>query len=260
MKPKVLRPIHPNAGLEAEYRAKLDRLIARMHRSLVYWLSAAYRANEPEMAADESPAMAMRRAMRERGRRWRKDFDKLASEWGSDFPKAVAKNTDRGFAAALKDAGFTVKFKMTPAINDVVQASVGENVTLIRSIAEQHLTQVEGAVMRAVSAGRDLGGLVDDLEKQYGVTRRRAAFIARDQTNKATAAVTRARQSQLGISEAVWLHSHGGRTPRPTHVQMDGKRYEISKGMWDPALGRRIFPGTEPNCRCVSRSVVPGFN
>lgn len=258
-KPVILRPVYPSAGLEAEYRKKLDRLIGEMHRSLVYWLSATYRGNPPEMAGDESPAMAMRNAMRRLGQRWQRQFDRLAAEYAPEFAKRTKRYADAAFAQRLKKAGFTVQFKMSPEVNDVVQAAVGENVSLIKSIAEQHLTQVEGAVMRSVSAGRDLASLVDDLEARYGVTRRRAAFIARDQVNKATAAVTRARQTQLGIEEAVWMHSHGGNHPRPTHVAMNGQRYKVSEGMWDPALKRRIWPGTEPNCRCVARSVVPGF-
>jgi uncharacterized protein with gpF-like domain len=53
----------------------------------------------------------------------------------------------------------------------------------------------------------------------------------------------------LGITEGIWLHSHAGRTPRPTHVAMNGKRYLISKGMWDSAVKKFIWPGEEINCR-----------
>lgn len=258
--PKLARPVRPNAGLEAEYRRKLDRHIARMHRSLVYWLTAAYRANTPELVLDESPARALQQAMRALKRRWLKEFGKLAEQYGPQFAHSTAASTDRSYAQALRDAGLTVRFRMTAPINDVVQAAVAQNVTLIKSIAEQHLTQVEGLVMRSVQAGRDLGSLTEALEHQYGVTRRRAAFIALDQNNKTTAAVTRARQVDQGITEAVWMHSHGGKTPRPTHVAMNGKRYDVTKGMWDPAVRRWIYPGEEPHCRCISRSVIPGFN
>lgn len=259
-KPKVLRPVHPNAGLEADFRRRLDRQIKRMHGSLVYWLSAAYRANTPEMAVDASPARELQRVMATLKRRWTREFGKLAGEYGPKFAREAGAFADRSFAQAMRDAGLTVRMKMTPAVNDVVQASVAQNVTLIKSIAEQHLGQVEGAVMRSVQQGRDLGSLVADLEERYGVTRRRAAFIARDQNAKATAAVTRARQTELGITEAIWLHSHAGKKPRPTHVAMNGKTYDVTQGMWDSAVRRFVFPGQEPNCKCVSRSVIPGFN
>ena len=72
--------------------------------------------------------------------------------------------------------------------------------------------------------------------------------------------MTRARQDELGITEAIWVHSGAGKHPRPTHVAMNGKKYDVNKGMWDPAVKRWIFPGEEINCRCISRSIIPGFS
>jgi len=162
--------------------------------------------------------------------------------------------------AILKKAGFTVKFKMKPAMRDIMRATVGQQVSLIKSIPSQYFTNIEGMVMRSVQTGRDLGQLTKDLQEQFGVTHRRAAFIARDQNNKATASMTRARQDELEITEAIWVHSGAGKHPRPTHVAMNGKKYDVNKGMWDPAVKRWIFPGEEINCRCFCRSVIPGFS
>lgn len=258
-KPKTLRAVRPNAGLEAKYRRKVEQLVDEMHRSVDYWIRAAYRANEPEMALDKSPAMALRDTLRSLGRRWTKAFNVLARDWGPAFARDATQSTDQAFAAALRKAGFTVRFKMTPTVNDVMQATVGENVSLIRSIPAEYFTQVEGLVMRSVQSGRDLGTLTDELHARYGVTRRRAGNIARDQNNKATAVITRARQTELGITEALWLHSAGGKVPRPTHVAMNRKTYTIAEGMYDPAVGKRIWPGELISCRCVARSIIPGI-
>ena len=116
--------------------------------------------------------------------------------------------------------------------------------------------------MRSVQTGRDLGQLTDDLREQFGVTKRRAAFIARSQNNLATAAMTRARQVELGITEAIWMHSGGGKEPRPTHLNAgrERARFDVAKGWYDPAVKEHIWPGQLPNCRCVSRSVIAGFS
>jgi SPP1 gp7 family putative phage head morphogenesis protein len=262
-KPVTLAAIHPNAGVCALYRRKLDRLIDEMHASLVYWISAAYRANPPEMAApdlaqdDDSPAMGLRFDMRQLGNRWLSRFDKAGPELAKWFATAVKDRSDWALRDTLKRAGFTVEFKLTAAANDTLQATIGAQVGLIRSIATQHLTQVEGAVMRSVQAGRDLGSLAKELEATYGVTKRRAAFIARSQNNIATATITRVRQAELGIVTAKWLHSGGGRHPRPQHVAASGKTYDVGKGMF--LEGVWTFPGVQPNCRCVSISIVPGL-
>jgi len=257
---KVLKPLHPNVGVEMAYRAELYKLIDAMHKSISYWVKKKYKANEPKIAFDEStPASALRIAINKLVRRWQSRFDKAASQLADYFAEDVEDRTDARMKRILKDGGFTVKFTMTSAMKDIAKATVNQNVSLIKSIPQQYLRNVEGLVMRSVQAGRDLGPLAKDLEKQYGVTKRRAALIARDQNNKATSAFQRARQQELGITKAVWMHSHAGKEPRPTHVKMDGKTYDINKGMWDSAVGEYIFPGQLINCRCTSRSVVPGF-
>lgn len=256
---KYLRPVRPNVGTQADYQVRLDALIEEMHRSVNYWLTAKYRANPPEaLAQDASPAATLRAAMRRLSRRWLKKFDELAPELARHFATRAADRSDKALAAALRKAGFTVKFKMTAAQNDAVQAVIGENVALIKSIPAAYLTQVEGSVMRSVAVGRDLGTLTDELQAHYGVTRRRAAFIARDQSNKATAVVVKSRQQELGITKAKWLHSAGGRHPRPEHVAFSGHTYDIAKGAY--LEGRWVWPGTEINCRCVSVSLIPGFD
>jgi hypothetical protein len=60
---KVLRPVHPNAGIEAAYRNRLQKLIDEMNNSFVYWLKAAYRQNPPLMAQDRNPAQELRAAI-----------------------------------------------------------------------------------------------------------------------------------------------------------------------------------------------------
>lgn len=114
--------------------------------------------------------------------------------------------------------------------------------------------------MRSVQRGGDMGQLSKELQKEFGVTKLRAALISRDQNIKATSAFTRARQIELGITEAVWMHSHAGKEPRPTHVKMNGKRYNVTEGMYDPAEKRNISPGELINCRCTSKSVIAGFS
>lgn len=280
-----LPPVRPSAGTEARYRRALLRLVAEMVASVEYWLGAAYKANPPAdakvaIAQDELPSQELRRAVRKMARRWQRNFDKAAPELADYFAQAANKRSADQLRRILKDGGFSVKFRMTRAARDVLNASINEQVGLIKSIPQKYFTDLEGAVMRSVSTGRDLhaltqeiGGKVDlariNMGRKPGETNkslaartaRRAAFISRDQTNKAFATITRVRQQEAGITEAVWMHSGGGHHPRPTHVAA-GKRqqkYDVSKGWWDPAVERFIFPGQEPGCKCVSRPVIPGF-
>lgn len=208
------------------------------------------------MASDASPSATLRAAMGKLSRYWQARFDDAAPELAKYFTLHASQRADGALKSILKRAGFTVQFNLSREANDVLQATIGENIALIKSIGQEHLTQVEGLVMRSVQQGRDLGALTKDLHERHGVTKRRAAFIALDQNNKATATITRVRQQSLGITEATWLHSHGGKEPRQSHLAADGKKFDVRKGMLID--GEYIWPGQLPRCRCVSRSIIRG--
>jgi SPP1 gp7 family putative phage head morphogenesis protein len=207
------------------------------------------------MAEDRSAAETLNIIMRKLARRWMARINKLAPEMAKWFAGAAQQRTDASLKAALKKGGLTVAFRPTPAQRDAYQAVLAENVGLIRSIGSEYLTEVQGLVNRSIATGRDLGTLTKELQARYGITKRRAALISRDQNNKATAVITKTRQQELGITHATWQHSHGGKVPRPEHVKANGKPYEIVKGMF--LEGKWVWPGTEINCRCVSRSILP---
>jgi SPP1 gp7 family putative phage head morphogenesis protein len=266
-KPITLPPIHPNQGIEAAYRKKLTKLVDELHNSVVYWVEATYKANPPLMAQDAtdvsghwtdgmSAAASMREALAKLARRRMKKINDLAPFMARWFATAAIDRSDAAMKAALKKSGFAIEWKMTREANEVMQATIGEQVGLIKSIASQHLAEVDGLVMRSVAQGGNLAELSKELQKRYGVTRRRAELIARDQNNKATSTITIVRQSQLGIKQAKWLHSHAGKHPRPEHVAANGKIYDVDKGMF--LEGKWTYPGREINCRCVSRSILPG--
>jgi SPP1 gp7 family putative phage head morphogenesis protein len=259
-KPRTLAPVRPNVGLQTLYQRRLDALITEMHNSILYWLGAAWKANPPEatLAMDKSPAAMLRSAVRKLTRRWQKRFDQAAQDLADYFAAASADRSDARMKQILKDGGITVDFKMTAAMNDALQATIGEQVGLIRSIASEHLSAVEGIAMRSIQEGRNLGHMAKELEQRFGVTKRRAALISRDQSNKSTATFTRVRQLQVGITEAIWEHSRGGKHPRPEHLAASGKKYSVETGMW--LEGKWTFPGREINCRCYSRPLIQGFD
>jgi hypothetical protein len=216
-------------------------------------------AGKSALAFLVTPATGLKVAMEKVAARWQANFDAAAPRLAQYFATEMSKRSDSTLKAALRDGGFSVRFEMTEAMRDCLDATIAEQIGLIKSIPQQYLTQVQGMVMRSAAAGRDLGTLSRDLQKQFGVTKRRAALIARDQNNKATATMTHVRQLEVGIRQAVWQHSGGGKEPRPTHVANDGKPYDVAKGWFDPAERRFIYPGELINCRCVSRSIVPGL-
>lgn len=262
MAERALTPIRPAAPLRIKYQRRLDAEIDEMARSLLYWLKASYKANPPATIAQDASASSVLQAAFDRLRsRWLRRFEDLAPKMADWFVAGSRARVDGTMKNDLRRGGFTVKFKMSAAMRDAYNAVVDENVGLIRSIAEQHLGAVQTALTQSVQNGRDLGYLTAEIEKRTGVTKRRAAFIARDQNNKATAVMVKTRALELGVTKARWVHSAGGKTPRPEHVKAGRDRlvFDLAAGH-DFANGEgTVWPGTAINCRCVAVPIVPGF-
>lgn len=256
------RGVRPSAAVADAYRRRLIDLVREMERSALYWLSAAYRREDGRiadlaMAADAPPSAELERVVRRLRRRWERRFDDASLGLARYFARAAHRRTDEELRKILRRAGISVDLGISPEVRSALRAIVAENVSLIRSIPEQYMTQVEGSVMRSVLAGRDLRTLTDDLERHAGVTRRRAELISIDQNNKATGAIQRLQYLELGIERAIWRHSHAGKTWRPTHVANDGEEYDVRTGWFDPAVGAYIRPGELINCRCFSQPILP---
>jgi uncharacterized protein with gpF-like domain len=266
---RLLHAVRPNAGIRAAYRRKLLALVDEMTDSYLYWLRATYRRAPPELATDAAPryggkssSKQLQHQMGKLGRQWEQKFKNQADPTAKWFAKTTYNQVQRSLKRDKPKGTKSEKPKVTDPMQEALRATVEENVALIKSIPVQFHTQVVGLVMRSVTAGRDLGQLTEDLQQQFGVARRRAELIARDQNNKATAAIARVRHMESGVLEAIWVHSGAGKKPRPTHKKAGRMqtRYKIAVGWYDPAVGRHIQPGELINCKCVGRPVVKGFS
>lgn len=261
MRIPTLPAVPPNAGVQAWYFRQLKRLLERMADSIELHVLASYRRDNPDigMASDESSSsIALRRSMNKWGTRWISKFDAMATEIARKFARQTHEHIDRSSAAILKNAGFTVRFSPTPAARNAYQATVAQNVQLIKNLPREYYEGIQNSVWSSVMKGQDMGGLAKELRERYHISLRRAALISRDQNRKATALIENVRRSEVGITHAVWIHSHAVKTPRASHLAFSGKIYELKKGAY--LDGKWVWPGTEINCMCLSRAIIPGVN
>jgi uncharacterized protein with gpF-like domain len=257
----VLRPVHPNAGIEAAYRKRLQEMARRMAADILRKLATHYRPAAERLAQDDDPIVTLRRMLRMWGIAWQKRFDDMAKDIAASFAGQSQRYTDAAIRRRMREAGFTVRFRPTERMVSAYRAVVAENVALIKSVPQEFAKDVQSAVWRSVMKGGAMGELSTEIRKKYGVTYRRAAFISRDQVAKSKAVLENARRAEIGIVEAQWQHSNAGKVPRPSHVKAgrDKVRFKIADGWYDPDEGKRIQPGELINCRCTSRSVIPGL-
>jgi hypothetical protein len=162
----------------------------------------------------------------------------------------------------------TVKFDPS-TVTKSVKADLRRNIELLDYLGKEHVPQIYEAAVRSVSAGRDLNVLFLALMKIEGMSKGRAAEIARSLNNKATAIINRERQASLGITHAKWMYANAPcmkdpKRPSAADVKQDsahrlanGSRYETRKGLF--VDGKWTWPGVEEGCKCTSRSIVPGL-
>lgn len=288
----VLGAIVTNAQTEAAYRQALTKAVANMSASYEYWLRSKYRRAldtnqaagrlpDPELAQDidiqnpfgepdpeapkpPGPSASAGDLFDELARlraHWEKHFDTLASKVAAQMVQALYRDNTIAWSSKLKRAGFDIELQLTPAQKLILKAKVPENVSLIRSIPQQYHKDVEGIVSRNFLKGRDLATMADEIKTRGEVTTQRAAFIARDQANKATAQMNAARQNELGLTWATWIHSSAGKEPRATHVRAGREQwiFDTQTGInFGDSFGQ-VLPGEAINCRCHSRTIIPAL-
>lgn len=267
-KPVTVAAVRPSAAVEAWYYDKLERAIFEMDKSLFYWLKAYFRQH-PATTEDASPTKTLHRKMSALARDWQKMFDNMSKKVAADFASKAKRHADTAFKASLKKGGFSVDFQMTGRMQDALDAKIADNIDLIKSIAREHLADVQSHVMRSVQHGRSMKELTEELRgiitldhPEWDNTKviRRARLIARDQNNKATSLFHRTRQKELGITTAIWSHTSASKEPREEHEEWNGEPYDIEEGMYSEVDEEFVWPGTPINCGCTSRSVIPGFD
>jgi uncharacterized protein with gpF-like domain len=256
---RKLRVIQTSAGTKAQYTRLLLRMVRELSAEVAEAVKKMYRAELPEIVGDESPADRLAGLFAEQRTRFAARIDVEAprlAEWFTERVRQQVTAAQRSMFAAAGIEGLTVGFETGTLTQNAVQAIVAENVNLIKSIGSQYLTDVEGIVMRSVLAGRDLKTLGQELRGRYDITARRAALIARDQSNKATQAISRANSLDAGLTRAEWIHIPGRKSSRRSHEAMHGKQFDLTRGMYDPEVKKRIQPGELVACNCSYRLVI----
>ena len=138
----------------------------------------------------------------------------------------------------------------SPNIVERVNELTVSNIQLIKSIRTQYLDKVQNAVMQAMVQGSLNKDLAEQLKKLGKDAESRAMLIARDQSSKLNAALTRARHEEVGVKKYMWSTS-GDERVRASHAEKDGQIFEYANPPADTG-----HPGHDVNCRCVQIPVL----
>lgn len=264
-----VRPVLPSRATELRYRFALNQVVAQCRRAgddvaagmRAHWVLATGdslqgRDAPPPPPGAPLPVHGLPTLLEQAARRFAgiehqaESMAKLAARLVlADVDEKLAENVVR--AVGVDISSYLVRDE---EIGAALQEAATANVELIKSIPEEYLDRVKGAVEKAWTTGQRWESLQAEVRRIGEVTERRARIIARDQSGKMNASFNEVRQTSVGIEEYDWSGIRD-RRERASHWAMEGSRQR-----WDaPPLvdGEHVHPGEAVLCRC---GAIPRIN
>lgn len=168
-----------------------------------------------------------------------------------------------GFSPVAKK--LEVSPELNPESRENLAEEYSENMKLyIKKFAEREVLSLREAVEENATEGYRFDKLIPSIKKRYGVSVRKAKFLARNETSIFMSKYHEQRYREGGVTQYVWSTSHDTRV-RPAlgthgsdnHRVLDGRVFAFSNPPTvDPAKGRKANPGQDYNCRCVAIPVL----
>ena len=254
------KPIELPKAIGISYNAELQRMVRRIKKDIDQSIKPQVKDLEFEYTAD-SWADVIEVSLAALRQRWSSEiFNRFAERLASKFVQAVNVQNQQQFQNQYKSFGVNI-YAGNQAVSDYLDATVKDNVRLIKSIPDQYLTQVESIVLGNMRAGMRPSAINKQLQDQFGVTERRARVISRDQTSKASNGLAKKRMESSGFQYFAWIDSKDSRV-RSRHKHIANKVTKYGKGIYsfgDLPLndkGIPIAPSDDIQCRCVMRPVL----
>lgn len=261
------KPLILSASIGVEYSNSIKTTMKLMHKELMLGVENCFRTYAQD-SGDELPQngslVSQLKIL----------INRLLKKYNPVFSILAKKSTERMIERAQKNSAATLKMSLkeiskdltvktdlySESLKNITQAATQESVSLIRSIPQNYLSNVQRVLMHSISTqGKGYAELKPFLTKIYKGNERKAELVALDQTHKVYQSIQTERMKLLGVKKFKWIHSGGGREPRKLHQEMHGKVYSFDNPPYiGDMYGERIYglPGHLPNCRCTLSPIL----
>lgn len=191
---------------------------------------------------------AMKKLEKAVGKSGRMALDHSVNEWGEMVGEVFHKKIDDEL---YKDE-----------MSDMVNQWIHQNVSQIESISSEYLSNVEEIIRWGYETRQPRINIIRRLEKQLGLSRSKARFIAVDQMGTLDSKMTRYEHESAGIGKYKWWTRRDKRV-RDCHRQYQGQVFSWREPPPDWYMtkhgivytGKNYHPGEAPACRCKAKPV-----
>lgn len=155
----------------------------------------------------------------------------------------------------LKNVGITLD--VTPELSQDIIRDYTNNLNLsIKNWSTDQTERLRNMVEKNILSGYNRLELIDQISSEYGVSMRKAKFLARQETTLLTSTVRDSRYQGAGVRKYRWSATGGkegdGRT-RLLHRRLHGQVFFYSSPpIIDERTGERGNPGKAYGCRCAA--------
>lgn len=142
-----------------------------------------------------------------------------------------------------------------PEITETMKRNISEKYTrnldlYIKDWEGEAVVRLRDKMNENFLTGFRSDAMVDTIMGEYGVSHRKAKFLARQETSLLAAQFREERYADIGVQKYRWSTSHDERV-RVAHRNLSGKVFLFTNPpVTDPDSGARNNPGQDYNCRC----------
>jgi len=142
-----------------------------------------------------------------------------------------------------------VKQEISAAQRAMLDTTLTDNLDLsIKNFAAELIPDLRQQVEKNLLNGGRTDRLAELIQSRYNVSRRKAEFLADQETGMLTAKFAQIQAEEIGSTEYVWSTSRDERV-RPDHQDLDGRRFSYSSPpITNRATGARNNPGEDFRC------------
>jgi len=199
-----------------------------------------------------------------------KEIDKILSQiLPADFAGSIKseyifdKNileTDSKIVKTLKSV--SVPIQLTPSQRAKIAREWTDNLDRsIQNFTKKEIRSLRATIQRNVASGGRYESVAEAIKSSFGVTERKAHFLARQETNLLMAKLKETRYVANGVYEYKWGCAAGSAAHpvRPSHKILEGRVFRFDQPPITTPPGespRRNNPGEDYNCRCFAIPIV----
>lgn len=154
---------------------------------------------------------------------------------------------------------FIIQPKFTKKAKNRLTEEYSKSLKLhIKDFIDEEVLSLRRKVKKNTLKGLRYDNIVEIIQKSYGVSKSKASFLARQETNLMVAKMKEIRYAEAGVDEYIWKNVIGSpaHPVRDSHKKLNNKKYKFTDPPAVNEKGDRKNPGEDYGCRCTAHPIV----